>query len=160
MIWTISLCLAVVLCIVIVVYWIVKSSFQSKYERRRELQSQFAAFAASNRVMDMDQARIDDFWNLTSDTWHYFTSSDVHHLRQTLYDNAQSLVTINEELATCRPDSQLYHELKSSKSNALIWFADTLEHMEHIFAPETKKNPDFKDVGKECLRRLARILRA
>lgn len=159
MIWTITLFLAVALYLVFVVYWIVKMSFQSKYERRRELQSEFAAFAASNRLMDMDQDRIDDFWERTSDTWHYFTSRDIYHLRQTLYNNAQSLVSINQELAICRPDSQLYGELMSKKVSSLTWFADTIEHMEPIFAPETKKNPNVKDVLSECLRRLGRVLR-
>ena len=148
-----------VICLVIGI-WKVKESFPLKYQRRRELQAEFAAFAAANRVIQINQSRIDQFWQSTSDAWHYFTNSDVHHLRQMLYDNAQTLISIDKELEFCRSDSALYSELISKKKSILTWFSDTLDHMDPIFIPETKHHPNYKDIGHECLRKLNRVLRA
>lgn len=149
----------IIFLVACIYYWKIKASFASKYGRRRELQSQFAAFAAANRVIEMDRARIDEFWKNTSDAWHYFTSNDVHHLRQALYDNSLNLISINEELTFCHSGSQLYTELIDRKKLALSWFEDTLQHMEPIFLPESKEHPSHKDVLNECLRRLGRVLR-
>ncbi len=156
----IAVTLFVFACIVLLFFWRVKQNFPKKYQRRCELQANFAEFAQENRAMQVDQKRIDVFWTSTNDTWNYFYNSDIHHLRQSLQDNAYLLISINQELAIGPPESQRYTELNDKKNQILEWFGSAVELMDPMFKEEILQNPSFSDIWRQCLRVAGRLLRA
>lgn len=145
-------------CIVLAAYSYVKQSLPAISNRRQKKLHQFLNFATANDAGQLKQSDLNDFWHNSDGIDLIFNEDRL--LRNALFDNAQVMLKINEELTTIQSDSQLHTELNDSRKQLVKWFKSTIFNLDQILLAEANNEPSNTDIWRECKRIMTQSIRA
>jgi len=151
---------ALVTGLLLVFYFLIRSSMIEKSARRLDLKESFARFIVDNRTAQISTEAIEQFLESTQDAKTVFSSFGILHLRRELYDNANGMIHLRSILDDENTNASNRRKAAAHLQVQQDWFARRAVKLDSIFAPELIVKPNASDVVLETFRLIGRAIRA